>query len=297
MKVTKEAGISAGCTVDEKELALINVWSKRELKAEEVYAFSVRLCDNEVDRDYERFLVATLTQLGELFVGKSGIFDHQWSAMGQTARIYRTELISGEGAPTAAGEVYTYLKGYAYMLRSEKNQELIDEIEAGIKREVSVGCAVAQMTCSLCGMDRKSGSCGHEPGLQYDGTLCWTELSEATDAYEWSFVAVPAQRNAGVMKQMGASEERQKQLEAEAALGRRYLAGLRKEVTRLGGLAEPGLDMGTLKTISEKLEEEELLKLKQAYESRLEGKKPKESQLFYGEPSVNGTKSDGAFLI
>ena len=35
-----------------------------------------------------------------------------------------------------------YLKAKAYLLRTEKNAALIQEIEAGIKKEVSVGCSV-----------------------------------------------------------------------------------------------------------------------------------------------------------
>ena len=36
----------------------------------------MRLCDNEIDRDWERFSPETLKGLAPLFVGKSGIFDH-----------------------------------------------------------------------------------------------------------------------------------------------------------------------------------------------------------------------------
>ena len=68
-----------------EELDQINRFSKAELTADQVYTFSVRLCDNEVDRDFERFGTEDLERLGELFLGKSGIFDHQWSAKGQTA--------------------------------------------------------------------------------------------------------------------------------------------------------------------------------------------------------------------
>ncbi len=39
----------------EAELAAINRFAKSPLRAEEVYTFSLRLCDNEVDRDWERF--------------------------------------------------------------------------------------------------------------------------------------------------------------------------------------------------------------------------------------------------
>ena len=38
-----------------EELAKINNYTRRSFTADEVYAFSVVLCDNEVDRDFERF--------------------------------------------------------------------------------------------------------------------------------------------------------------------------------------------------------------------------------------------------
>jgi len=38
-----------------KDLAQINVLARRELTEAEVYTFAVRLCDDQPDRDYERF--------------------------------------------------------------------------------------------------------------------------------------------------------------------------------------------------------------------------------------------------
>ena len=87
-----------------EELAAINQFAKTALTEDQVYAFHVRLCDNEVDRDFERFDTAALEGLGRLFLGKSGIFDHQWSAKGQTARIYRTEVVHEPSRVTAAGD-------------------------------------------------------------------------------------------------------------------------------------------------------------------------------------------------
>ena len=229
----------------EAELAAINRFAKSPLRAEEVYTFSLRLCDNEVDRDWERFDTAALNTLGDLFVGKSGIFDHQWTAEGQTARIYRTEMVREGAQVTAAGDGYCWLKAWAYLLRTEKNADLIAEIEGGIKREVSVGCAVKRAECSICGSDM--GRCAHEKGKRYDGRLCCARLLEATDAFEFSFVAVPAQPRAGVMKRAGGSPSLKQlalgepaaaaeleDLERAAELGRRYLTGLRNEVVRLG---------------------------------------------------------------
>ena len=145
-----------------EELEAINRFAKTPLTAEQVYVFPVRLCDNEVDRDFERFNTAALERLGELFLGKSGIFDHQWSALGQTARIYRTEMVRDPARVTAAGDGYCWLKGWAYLLRTEKNQDLIVEIEGGIKKEVSVGCSVARRVCSICGAE--AGGCAHDKG-------------------------------------------------------------------------------------------------------------------------------------
>ena len=38
----------------QEELQAINRYAKAELTEDQVYTFSVRLCDNEVDRDMER---------------------------------------------------------------------------------------------------------------------------------------------------------------------------------------------------------------------------------------------------
>ena len=260
-----------------EELARINQFAKAELTAADVYVFSVRLCDNEVDRDFERFEEAALEKLGELFVGKSGLFDHQWSAEGQTARIYRTEVIREPAVKTQAGDCGCWLKAWAYMLRTEKNQDLIAEIEGGIKKEVSVGCSVARSACSICGAS--GGSCEHVKGQYYGGKLCYFQLEDPTDAYEWSFVAVPAQRRAGVVKRFGPEDAHLTALRKEAELGRRYLAGLRREVVRLAMLSDDGLDGAMFAKMTRKLEEEELLELRRTYQARVDKRFPMEPQL------------------
>lgn len=296
MNVNKEAGVDCGLELSPEEMERINAMSKKKLRPEEVYAFAVRLCDNEIDRDNERFPAATLEELAPLFVGRSGLFDHQWSTRNQAARIYRTEVVR-ESWMTEAGEPYCYLKGCAYLLRTEGNRELIAAIEGGIKKEVSVGCAVERAVCSICGEDHNDRTkCRHVKGRTYNGKLCWADLREATDAYEWSFVAVPAQKNAGVIKQMKRETDRE-QLEREAELGRRYLAGLREEIARLGALAEPELSGGVLKQIAGKLDEEELLAVKRAYEKRLDERFPTAPQIKDTGGEREAQRDDVAFLI
>ena len=288
MDICKQAEVNTAGQVKSEDLEQINTLTRRALKAEEVYTFAVRLCDNEIDRDLERFDEDTLEELGKLFVGVSGVFDHQWSARGQAARIYRTQVVREAGL-TSDGRPYCYLKGWAYMMRTEENETLIAEIDGGIKREVSVGCAVEQVLCSVCG--EALGACTHEKGEEYNGQLCHGVLSGAKDAYEWSFVAVPAQRKAGVIKSAG------RQMEEEARMGRRYLKSLRREVVRLAGLAQPEAEHDLLVRVADKLDEGELLGLAKLYRGRVEQLLGPVTQLEYSPSEAELPETDAAFLI
>lgn len=189
----------------------INRFSRKKLTENELYTFSVILCDNEVDRDGERFSDEALVKMKELFIGKTGICDHKPSAENQHARIYDTELVTTDKL-TADGRVYKYLKAHAYMVRTENNTSLIAEIDGGIKKEVSVSCNAVKRICSVCGADRNIAGCEHSKGKDYGGGKCHYILDDITDAYEWSFVAVPAQINAGVTKKYN-SEKEEKSME------------------------------------------------------------------------------------
>ena len=267
----------AGGEISAKELALINKFTRRKLSVDEVFVFSVILCDNEVDRDFERFPQNSLLALAPMFVGKTGVFDHSAQAKNQSARIYRAEVVTDKTRhATPGGEAYACLKAWAYMVRSSGNGDLILEIDAGIKKEVSVGCAVAKALCSVCGVDQRQNSCNHRKAEKYNGILCHHELCEPTDAYEWSFVAVPAQKNAGVTKSHPAPFEADVlerirksagPVELSASdmkclrdylggigdlckAGEQYVAQLRCDMVRLAGTAQPGLDRGVLEEVS-----------------------------------------------
>ncbi|MCI8680161.1 MAG: hypothetical protein HFF81_05150 [Oscillospiraceae bacterium] len=183
------------------DMALINRLTLRELMEEEVFTFRVAAADTQVDRDFERFSKECLEKLAELYVGKPFIADHQWSSGNQVARVYAGAVETGEDGVSR-------LILSCYMLRSGASQTLIDAIEAGINREVSVGVAVKRATCSICGADKARAYCEHRPGKSYDGTLCTVELGDPEDAYEVSFVAVPSQREAGVVKRYAGDQEK-----------------------------------------------------------------------------------------
>lgn len=312
--VRKEAQAQGTGHPDQEEMAAINALNGTSLTAEEVYTFAVRLCDNQTDRDQEYFAREDLAALAALFVGKTGIFDHSWSARDQRARIYRTELAEEPGVVTEAGEPGCYLKGYAYMLRTQENAGLIAEIQGGIKKEVSVSCAVRRQVCSICGGEiHDRGSCSHVKGQVYGGKRCIVRLAEPTDAFEWSFVAVPAQPRAGVVKgyrkdgalrqalaglgPKGDWREELRLLEKQAETGRRYLEGLRRETVRLGLMAEEDLGGDTLRAITDKLEEKELEELRACYEKRLAGKLSLPVQLRYGGETEGQAGDNGSFVI
>lgn len=278
------------------ELAALNQLLGTKLTEEQVYFFALRLCDNHTDRDAEYFARADLEQLAALFVGKTGLFDHSWSARDQAARLYRTELEEEPGVVTESGEAGCWLKGYAYLLRTQENESLIAEIEGGIKKEVSVSCAVARSVCSICGNDIHDRSlCSHEKGRLYEGKRCIVRLAEPVDAYEWSFVAVPAQPRAGVVKRFGSEGTELRTLRKQAELGQRYLTGLRREVVRLAMLADGHLDGKIFTKAVGRLDEAELLELKRAYEAQIAKKFPVAPQL--RQQAETKREDEAVFLV
>ena len=296
MDVKKESSAVGIGVPNAAQLERINALAKGSLTEEQVYVFSVRLCDDQVDRDFERFDTAALPELAKLFVGKSGVVDHKWSAERQLARIFDAEVLQEEGV--------SYIKAWAYIRRGGSGDEWIADIEAGIKKEVSVGCAMGQSVCSICGAEY--GTCGHRKGEHYDGALCSAILREPVDAYEFSFVAVPAQREAGVLKGMGrrvslkeladefGAQEEYRGLWKLSQLGQQYQKQLSDEVIRLALMLGLRLEEPVLRGAVEKLAGAELVPLRDALRERAAERYPIQLQL----GTVRGEAAlESAYLI
>lgn len=200
--IQKAAHLSAQELTD-AELSAINKYALSPLTAEDVFTFRAVLCDNELDRQFERFSIKALTDLQKLFLGKTVIKNHSWDANDQVARIYATELETST-KELKSGELYTRLIAHCYMVKTASNADLIAEIKGGIKKEGSIGCSVSSSICSICGTDNAKSYCRHWPGKSYEkeggAQVCTFTLAGARDAYEFSLVAVPAQKAAGVSK-------------------------------------------------------------------------------------------------
>ncbi len=242
--------------LDNEALEKINAFTRRTLTADEVYAFPIILCDNEIDRDCERFSLKALQELSQMLIGKTGIFDHNPKGENQTARIFDAEVLEDSTKKTQAGENYTAVVGRAYMVRTNANESLIAEIDAGIKKEVSISCSISKKMCSICGNDKAISSCSHIRGKSYSGRLCHDILDAPTDAYEWSFVAIPAQRNAGITKGFEADSG---SISKEPADERESLIC---EVTKRLFLLEPQLPVGELRPLVSLLDTDKLDALK-----------------------------------
>lgn len=198
-----KAASLAAQEVTEEELRAINKLALEPLAAEDVFTFKAVLCDTELDRQFEHFSPKALHDMRKLYQGRTVIKDHEPTADNQVARIYATEVVD-TGKLMKNGEPYMQLVAHCYMVRTASNADLITEIRAGIKKEGSVGFRPSSSICSICGTDNAKSYCRHFPGRSYDKEggpqVCTFKLDSVSDAYEFSLVAVPAQRAAGVSK-------------------------------------------------------------------------------------------------
>jgi hypothetical protein len=199
---TKEA--KDGGSITPEEMALINQYTRKDLAPADVYVYPLILCDNDRDRDFEYFKITALEKLKDLFTGVTGIKNHSWNCSGQHSRVFKTEIVTETDKKSFAGEPYTFLKAWAYTIQ-KGNEDFIANIDAGILKEVSIGFSLEDKICSVCGnsfYDAKN--CPHYPGMEYDWngnrSVCYLEMYSPVAAYEYSFVAVPAQPAAGVTK-------------------------------------------------------------------------------------------------
>ena len=253
-------------------LKKLNEFTRREMSEDEVYIFDVILCDNDIDRDGERFSKNALEALKMLFVGKTGIFDHDPKSGGQTAWIFSTELVTDNTKMTKNGEPYTYLKGRAYMVRTDANSGLIREIDGGIKKEVSISCSAGSRKCSVCGTDLRKKNCPHVIGKKYSGKTAHAVLDDISDAYEWSFVAVPAQINAGVTKKFSGSDDSAGISPYNSELLEKLCKSVRADIYKLCLASGSPVCSKALSAAADKMNAEELLTFKEMLEKEHKAK-------------------------
>ena len=168
-----------------EDFELIRPFVSDDFKLSDLFIYPVKLCDNATDREGEYFSDLSLQQLADAFIGKPGIYDHDWHKAIQThSRVYKTEVVED-------GD-YKYLLAHAYTTYDD----LIRGIRSGSLKEVSVG---------------------FEPGkkTKTERGIC---IEDVLDAYEFSFVSVPAQPKAGVVKNKNEEDNKMAEKDFEAQL-------------------------------------------------------------------------------
>ncbi len=319
------ASVKSVNNVTEEDIRLINQYTQRPFDRNELYIFRVVLCDNDIDRDNEYFSVEALTKMSQLFVGKTGITDHNPSADRQTARIFQCTLEKTDNRRTAYGEPYYRLVGRAYIPVNEHTQPVIDMIESGIRKEISVGCSVDDVRCNICHTDIRKSPCEHQKGHLYNGRQCCHILQNVSDAYEWSFVAVPSQRMAGVIKNFQNTDSEVNvedfiqdlkkgkcqsldgktvnvlldyisELEKYARFGKVYYENLKKEYVRYNTLLFDGSEETFFSDVATRYTVEELETLVKMSKKRVENADCSRPQLF-SDDCFDGNDSDSRYSI
>lgn len=181
-------------TPSDDDFDLIKKFTHNDIKKEDIFVYPVRLADNLIDREFECFTEKSLEDMAKGFVGTVGINSHDWDNSECHSRIYKTSVEHKNDSAT--NEVF--IVGYAYTLNNEKNKDFTDSIKYGIRKSTSVGVHVVNRICSICG--ENIDTCKHDVGKSYDGKTCCVLLDGVDDCYEFSFVNVPAEKSAGVLK-------------------------------------------------------------------------------------------------
>ncbi len=190
MEIQTIARINKYLDLQEEDLNKINALSLKTVSREDIITFEILVCDNEVDRDNDMFSEHALIDISSNIIGKTLILDHEWESKNQVGRIYDSQVVISPTQKTTDNKNYAYVKCKAYIPVGKT--ALVDDIKTGVKKEVSIGCSVSQILCSECGNEWLNNGCSHYAVA--------TILNKVDEVFELSFVAVPAQRNAGVIK-------------------------------------------------------------------------------------------------
>lgn len=236
--VVSKTAFLKSAKVTESDLEKINQYTLEPLTADDVYIIKCVIADNEQDdRNFMPFNAKAIKDMSKLYPGVTMLKDHNCRADSQVARIFDAQVITDSSRKTELGENHTELIVKAYMLKTSSNADFIAEIKAGIKKEVSTSCLPEKLMCSVCGKDNMKGYCPHFPGKTYGDMLCTILIDGAKEAYELSFVAVPAQPRAGTRKstfvkpfekETEQSEEKNPEVEKEAKIMKRILSNYEK---------------------------------------------------------------------
>jgi len=173
---------------DYTELTAINQYTIRTHTADEVYARTMYLAHNAIDRDREAIADDLLQQLANTLPGKGFFIKHPTSYDGDSGpgegRFFHAEIkrISLDEARTALREPdLKFLEGTTEALLLEASfytvragrEDLIADIDAGVAGDVSMGFSYAERARVQDADENLQGYRLLAPGKAYEGSLVW----------------------------------------------------------------------------------------------------------------------------
>jgi hypothetical protein len=171
------------------DLAKINQFTRRPFTADEIYVGQVRLANNCIDRDNERFSEEVLQRFAATAIRKTLMFDHERDVReGGLGKIYDVtiEKMALQQANSETGEDLVLPAGISdvqfltisfYIPSKAAGEEVIIKIDAGIYDFASIGFRCESMVPI---MDPKDGSILF---WEYRGVGKRTEMTEASLVY------------------------------------------------------------------------------------------------------------------
>ena len=210
---------------NDKQLQLINQYTRSEKQADQLAVFPVLACNDVIDRDVDQFTTDTVKGFLDLEgplspLGKSFLVGHNHTSL-PVGRIFDGEV--------AKKDSVTWLKLWTYIPNTEQYKSYLENVDFGVYWAVSVGVMLNASNCSI-GKSHDWGwhpyvcSEGHIKGEKYapdgetdkygtpvpdpNGELAWRKLEEPTDFYELSQVYLGAQYMAAFDKGIGAHAQK-----------------------------------------------------------------------------------------
>lgn len=197
-----------------EQLAKINTLTKRPFSAEEVFVFDTKMVGDALIPGRYIKLTRELLEVYTKDAQAGNVafqLNHRWASCFDTpkgvfnmGRVFDSWLAE---ADDVEGETVAQF-GSVYIPRGRtkdgvSTDEVIQSIEDGSLRDVSVGIGWEVSECSICGNDYFSGKCEHFAGREYDGKLCYIVAKPPGDQFELSGVFAGAYPTAEVLSEIG----------------------------------------------------------------------------------------------
>ena len=183
LALLKAAPSSAPNPAGAEDLSLINRYALRELTADEVSVRKFLLAHNAIDRDRERFHEDLLDDFAATLPGKSLLVAHVHGGPGpglffdaNTEEMTPAQFksLTGEEAKLPDGvKMVKVLWGRWFVLNISGNEEMLQNVDAGIYRYCSIGFRAADLNAVKGDFDQILYWEYATPGEATEGSLVW----------------------------------------------------------------------------------------------------------------------------